>query len=140
MEKRLQQLRRFRNRVHIKTVEELEYSWYTPQLANGALDILEDFRLVAKAWIEARQRAAMVEALVHRAATVTLPRTVTPTPTYAVDDLVDHASLGSGIVVAAEGDICTVRFTDGSLRRLVAAYAPMKKTGVFAPNDDDIPF
>src|SRR6266545_3139580 len=51
MAKKLQQLRRFRNRVHIKTVEELEYATYTHGIANAMLDILEEFRLVVKPWI-----------------------------------------------------------------------------------------
>jgi len=55
MAKKLQQLRRLRNRVHIRTVEELEYASYTAGVANACINILEEFRLVAKAWIEARQ-------------------------------------------------------------------------------------
>jgi hypothetical protein len=51
MAKKLQQLRRFRNRVHIKTVEELECASYRHGIANGTPDILEEFRLVANAWI-----------------------------------------------------------------------------------------
>jgi hypothetical protein len=51
MAKKLQRLRRFRNRVHIKTVEELEYASYTHGVANAMLDILEEFRLVVKPWI-----------------------------------------------------------------------------------------
>jgi len=140
MEKKLQQLRRLRNRVHIKTVEELEWSWYTPQLANGSLDILEEFRLVAKRWIDAKQRETMVEALAERATAPPLEDWAQPTD-LAVDDLVDHATLGPGVVAAVEdgGATVTVRFfDDGSLRRLMLPFAPMTKTGVFAP--DDIPF
>lgn len=63
--KKLQQLRRFRNRVHIKTVEELEYASYTHVVANGALEILEQFRRVVGNWILARRRDDLVDAL-HR--------------------------------------------------------------------------
>lgn len=58
--KKLQQLRRFRNRVHIKTVEELEYTSYTHVVANGMLEILEEFRNVAGAWIAARRHDELV--------------------------------------------------------------------------------
>jgi hypothetical protein len=66
MSKKLQQLRRFRNRVHIKTVEELEYASYTHGVANAMLDILEESRLVLKPWLEARaayEAQALVNAL-----------------------------------------------------------------------------
>jgi hypothetical protein len=147
--------------VHIKTVEELEFSWYTPQLANGALDILEEFRLVAKAWIEEKQRANLAEALRARV-TAQAPAVVepdadddigwdvpvvasyedmdftplppTPIPEqFAVDDLVYHNTLAHGLVVGVEaGDVVTVRFfSDGNVRRLMPQYAPMFKTGVF---------
>jgi hypothetical protein len=61
--KKLQQLRRFRNRVHIKTVEELEYASYTHVVANGMLEILEQFRIVAGRWIIARRRNTLIDAL-----------------------------------------------------------------------------
>jgi hypothetical protein len=63
MAKKLQQLRRFRNRVHIKTVEELEYTSYTHGVANAMINILEEFRISAKAWIEAKHAAVFAEAL-----------------------------------------------------------------------------
>lgn len=66
--KKLQQLRRFRNGVHIKTVEELEYASYTHVVANGMLDILEEFRGVAAGWITARRQHELIEALRSRAA------------------------------------------------------------------------
>jgi hypothetical protein len=68
--KKLQQLRRFRNRVHIKTVEELEYESYTHVVANGMLEILEQFRIVVGRWIIARRRDALIEALRPTAADV----------------------------------------------------------------------
>lgn len=61
--KKLQQLRRFRNRVHIKTVEELEYTSYRHVVANGMLEILEEFRSVADGWIMARRRDNLIDAL-----------------------------------------------------------------------------
>lgn len=65
--RKLQQLRRFRNRVHIKTVEELEYASYKHVVANGMLEILEEFRNVAGRWIVARRRDELVHALKARA-------------------------------------------------------------------------
>ncbi len=66
MAKRLQQLRRFRNRIHIKTVEELEYASYKHGVTNAMLDLLEEFRLAIKPWFQARAAAeaqALVDAL-----------------------------------------------------------------------------
>lgn len=68
--KKLQQLRGFRNRVHIKTVEELEYASYTHVVANGALEILEQFRQVVGNWILARRREDLVRALYRRTSDV----------------------------------------------------------------------
>jgi hypothetical protein len=43
---------------------------------------------------------------------------------------VRHSSLGSGIVLAIEaGGVVTVRFEDGSERRLMLDYAPLEKIG-----------
>jgi hypothetical protein len=52
MAEKLNRLRELRNRVHIKCLEELEYDKYKHEMANDALGILEEFRVVAKAWIE----------------------------------------------------------------------------------------
>jgi DNA helicase-2/ATP-dependent DNA helicase PcrA len=48
---------------------------------------------------------------------------------FAVGDDVRHASFGNGVVIAAEpGGVVIVRFsTDGSERKLVADFAPLKK-------------
>jgi DNA helicase-2/ATP-dependent DNA helicase PcrA len=48
---------------------------------------------------------------------------------FAVGDDVRHASFGDGVVIAAEpGGVVIVRFsTDGSERKLVADFAPLKK-------------
>lgn len=51
MARKLQRLRRLRNRVHIRTVEELEYASYTAGIANASINILEEFRTVARRWI-----------------------------------------------------------------------------------------
>jgi len=59
MAKKLQQLRRLRNRVHIKTIEELEYFAYTHFLTNSCINTLEEFRLVAKEWFEASRRGPL---------------------------------------------------------------------------------
>ena len=50
------------------------------------------------------------------------------TPVLATGDNVRHGSLGSGIVTRIEPDgVVTVRFEDGSERRLVLEYAPLEK-------------
>jgi hypothetical protein len=67
--KKLQHLRRFRNRVHIKTVEELEYTHYKNGVTNAMIDIVEEFRLVAKSWIEAKQNESLVAVLVQQVGT-----------------------------------------------------------------------
>lgn len=63
MAPKLQQLRRFRNRVHIKTVEELEYAWYKHGVANRMLDVLEEFRLAVRPWFEERAAQGLAETL-----------------------------------------------------------------------------
>ncbi len=57
-----------------------------------------------------------------------VPREVLPD--IATGDAVRHASLGSGIVLQIEaGGVVTVRFEDGSERRLMLDYAPLEKIG-----------
>jgi len=57
-----------------------------------------------------------------------VPREVLPD--IATGDAVRHASLGTGIVLAIEaGGVVTVRFEDGSERRLMLDYAPLEKVG-----------
>jgi hypothetical protein len=63
MMKKLRQLQRLRNRVHIKTVAELEHQSYKHVLANGALDILEEFRVAAGNWIVSRRTQEFMEAI-----------------------------------------------------------------------------
>ena len=49
-------------------------------------------------------------------------------PDISTGDAVRHSSLGSGIVLAIEpGGVVTVRFEDGSERRLMLDYAPLEK-------------
>jgi DNA helicase II / ATP-dependent DNA helicase PcrA len=51
-------------------------------------------------------------------------------PDIATGDAVRHSSLGSGIVLGIEpGGVVTVRFEDGSERRLMLDYAPLEKIG-----------
>ena len=51
-------------------------------------------------------------------------------PDIGTGDTVRHASLGTGIVLAIEsGGVVTVRFEDGSERRLMLDYAPLEKIG-----------
>jgi DNA helicase II / ATP-dependent DNA helicase PcrA len=57
-----------------------------------------------------------------------VPREVLPD--IGTGDAVRHASLGSGIVLAIEsGGVVTVRFEDGTERRLMLDYAPLEKIG-----------
>jgi DNA helicase II / ATP-dependent DNA helicase PcrA len=56
------------------------------------------------------------------------PTPVMPAIALATGDSVRHASLGEGIVTAVEpGGIVTIRFEDGSERRLMTDYAPLEK-------------
>ena len=61
----------------------------------------------------------------------TAPREVTPrsdVPDLSTGDAVRHSSLGTGIVTRIEpGGVVTVRFEDGTERRLVLEYAPLEK-------------
>jgi DNA helicase-2/ATP-dependent DNA helicase PcrA len=51
-------------------------------------------------------------------------------PELATGDAVRHASLGTGIVTRIEaGGVVTVRFEDGSERRLMLEYAPLERLG-----------
>ena len=145
MAKKLQHLRRFRNRVHIKTVEELEYSAYKNGVTNAMIDILEEFRVVARRWIEARQKETVAEALAQRAAALgpasanAWSPPAESIPELTIGDVVEHDQLGGGIVTALEvGGVITVRFLDGSVRRLMTQYAPLRK--VVAPDPGDLRF
>jgi len=51
-------------------------------------------------------------------------------PALSTGDTVRHQSLGTGIVTRIEpGDVVTVRFEDGSERRLMLEYAPLERLG-----------
>jgi hypothetical protein len=164
--KEIDDLRDLRNRIHIKTLTDPEYNAYTAKMANDALSVLVQFRNVALDWTvlhradELRQPVNLPAALAEHArqspsATGMQAPDFPPapfevsvsadddTPNLAVNDLVEHGTLGSGVVKAVDpGNVITVQFfADGSVRRLMLPYAPMVKTGVFpsAP-DDDFPF
>ena len=54
----------------------------------------------------------------------------TDVPDLSTGDTVRHASLGTGIVTRIEpGGVVTVRFEDGSERRLMLEYAPLERLG-----------
>jgi hypothetical protein len=96
MARKLQQLRRFRNRVHIKTVEELEYASYKHGIANGMLNILEEFRLVARRWIETHAAPEFTEAVV----------TITPSATqFATEANYDFGPPSDDFAAPADDDI-----------------------------------
>jgi DNA helicase-2/ATP-dependent DNA helicase PcrA len=51
-------------------------------------------------------------------------------PSLSTGDAVRHQSLGTGIVTRIEADgVVTVRFEDGSERRLMLEYAPLERLG-----------
>ena len=51
-------------------------------------------------------------------------------PDLSTGDTVRHSSLGTGIVTRIEpGGVVTVRFEDGSERRLMLEYAPLERLG-----------
>jgi DNA helicase-2/ATP-dependent DNA helicase PcrA len=51
-------------------------------------------------------------------------------PSLSTGDTVRHQSLGTGIVTRIEADgVVTVRFEDGSERRLMLEYAPLERLG-----------
>jgi hypothetical protein len=138
----LDNLRDLRNRIHIKTLTDPEYAAYTPKMANDALDTLGRLRDVALRWT-VQQRAAdlrapaMFDTLASSVRSATTPGTDDVNFSLSLDDLVHHATLGAGLVVGVEGSVVSVRFFgDGSVRRLMPEFAPMHKTGVFAPDDD----
>ena len=52
----------------------------------------------------------------------------TDVPQLSTGDSVRHATLGEGIVTRIEpGGVVTVRFADGSERRLMLEYAPLER-------------
>jgi DNA helicase-2/ATP-dependent DNA helicase PcrA len=54
----------------------------------------------------------------------------TDVPDLSTGDAVRHQTLGTGIVTRIEpGDVVTVRFEDGSERRLMLEYAPLERLG-----------
>jgi DNA helicase II / ATP-dependent DNA helicase PcrA len=64
----------------------------------------------------------------NRVQTEYAPRT--DIPDLSTGDTVRHQSLGTGIVTRIEpGSVVTVRFEDGSERRLMLEYAPLERVG-----------
>lgn len=130
-------LRDIRNRIHIKALSEPEYDRYTARAANDALDTLERFRQVALSWTVDLRRGSLETTLTSRLPTTTAGAEID----LNVNDLVEHVTLGQGVVTAVgEGGIVTIRFfRDSSERRLMVEYAALQKTGAWQA-DDDIPF
>lgn len=144
-------VREIRNRIHIKTLDEPECMHYTAKMANDAIDLLERYRQVALAWTtnhRAQDTRTMTAALNAKVSDFIdadddidwgAP-SVASTPTLSTDDIVEHATLGTGVVTGvADGGVVLVRFGDGTVRRLMTAYARMRKIGVRS-TDDDIHF
>ena len=54
-----------------------------------------------------------------------------PAASFALGDDVTHAKFGDGVIVGVEpGGLVVVRFADdGSERKLMADYAPLKRRG-----------
>jgi DNA helicase-2/ATP-dependent DNA helicase PcrA len=57
------------------------------------------------------------------------PEPAAPGATFSVGDDVEHATMGEGVVIGQEpGGLVVVRFrSDGSERKLMMDYAPLKK-------------
>lgn len=67
----LDQLRKMRNRIHIKSLDDPECTHYTAKMANDALDLLERYRHAALTWTvrhRARDAETMAEDLKVKAA------------------------------------------------------------------------
>jgi hypothetical protein len=66
----LDELRKLRNRIHIKTLDEPECMIYTAKMANDALDTLERYRQVALAWTGAKRAEDVATTLTNKATTL----------------------------------------------------------------------
>lgn len=88
----LDDLRKTRNRIHIKTLDSPECAHYTAKMANDALDVLERYRRVALAWT-VNHRAQDTQTLT---ATLNAQVTAASSASFAVNDLVEHDTLGRG--------------------------------------------
>jgi hypothetical protein len=148
----LDELRKTRNRIHIKTLDAPECNHYTAKMANDALDTLERYRVAALTWTvnhraqDVQTMTTTLNAQVTQAVAPADPDWTVPAPspvsttTFAANDLVEHSTLGGGVVTGVEpGGVVTVQFADGAARRLMVAYAPMRKIGA-STADDDIRF
>lgn len=144
MAKSLDDLRHLRNRIHIKTLDAKEYSLYSPHTVNNALVSLEAFRRVAKLWTEARHSEKYKQTIAATLQERAVAAGSFSEARFERHDLVEHATLGAGVVldVAGEGDaqIVTVYFAgDQATRRLMVAYASLVRSR-FTSADDGIPF
>ena len=82
------------------------------------VELIERTRLVPTSWSSYRSPSAHLSAA----------RSERPIPDLATGDTVRHDTLGTGIVTRIEPDgVVTVRFEDGSERRLVLEYARLEK-------------
>src|SRR6185295_11951971 len=48
-------------------------------------------------------------------------------PQYAIGEMVEHPSFGTGKITAIAGDILTIDFGNGNIKRFAASIAPLKK-------------
>lgn len=129
----LDQLRKLRNRIHIKTLENPECAAYTAKMANDALDLLERYRRVALAWtVQKRQEEATLAATLTQRVSVA----AASPDEFEVNDVVEHPYFGPGVVTATEPGIATVVFGDGAPRRFLLSVAGLQKTGVGGADDN----
>jgi hypothetical protein len=149
MAEELHELRKARNRIHIKTIEARDHDHYTVVLANDALGLLERFRQVAEVWARSNRGSPTS----NRRSPVRVPDVAVSTPgheksaptPWSVGEWVEHAVLGIGELTAVNatdsGTVLTVDFRDdGSTRRFLDGYAPMTRIAPPLVDDSDIPF
>jgi hypothetical protein len=77
-------LRKVRNRIHIKSLDEPECTVYTAKMANDALDTLERYRGDASAWTTQQKQKALAEALAKQ---VSVASGQAPSPEPWGDDI-----------------------------------------------------
>jgi hypothetical protein len=93
----LDELRKLRNRIHIKSLDERECMIYTAKMANEALDVLERFRVVAAGWTFATKQQAFERALASGVREATSKS--------SADDEIDFAPAADFGVAGADDDI-----------------------------------
>jgi hypothetical protein len=129
-------LRDVRNNIHIKALTAPEYDQYKPQAVNDALDLLELVRQTVFAWTVDLRKGSIASSASNTSSLGSADATI------VVNDVVEHPTLGQGVVTASDTSTGIVRvrfFVDGTERRLMLPYAHLQKTGAVTP-DDDIPF